>query len=271
MIAPRPLVLVGCGNMGSALLRGFLGAPGTDLSVHIVAPHQYKARPFLTDDRVSWYESPDHLPPLTAGAIYIFAVKPQILSDVLPLYAHRITDQDLCISVAAGKTVSFFESFLGSRAPCVRAFPNTPTAIGRGIFLCYTKNSAVQKTVTTLLQPLGSVHWFADEDMLHGAASLAASGPAFVFQFAESLAAAGVSVGGLSPELSEALVAELLIGTAAYLESSGKSPAYLRAQVTSPQGMTAAGIQVLQKNGALESLLTDMLNKTMARSRELVP
>lgn len=264
----RPVVLVGCGRMGGALLSGFLRSEQDVSHFHVVCPNRGRLDAFLPNGRITWHGGPESLPPFPGGAVYIFAVKPQVLGDVLPAYGALMGEKDLCVSVAAGKTIDFFQGFLGDKPRYVRAFPNTPAAIGQGIFLCYTPHADDRSFITQLLTSLGSVHWFDHEETLHPAASLAASGPAFVFQFVESLIEAGTHL-GLSPSVARELSIELFIGSAAYLGGRGQAPADLCREVASPQGMTAAGLGVLQGQGRLTALLIETLFATVNRSREL--
>ncbi len=262
------LTLVGCGNMGSAMLKSWLKTEQLSGGITIISPHKPSAEPYLQDPRCRWTPSPEKV--VKAPDFLIFAVKPQVLPEILPLYKNIAGPDTLILSVAAGKPLAFYKTYFGA-LPFIRLMPNTPAAVGKGIILAVPNETVSpfhEKAADLLLSPLGALHWLRDEALFDAYSALTGSGPAFVFAFAEALGEAARET-GLDPALSVQLAEELLIGSAAYLESSSKSAAELRQEVTSPKGMTEAGLVRLISEGRLKDLLKETLKAAAERAREL--
>lgn len=259
------IVLIGFGNMGRALVAGWLSnglQPGR-LTVVDPAPDaagragELGIRHATVPAEVS--EPID---------VAVLAVKPDRIEAVL----QELPPASLYLSIAAGRSLSELEQAVGrGDAALVRAMPNTPAAVGKGITgLCANRHvSAVQReTAAGLLSAVGSVEWLEDETLMDALTAVSGSGPAYVFLLIECLAAAGVEA-GLPAELAARLATQTVSGAGAYAESAGVDAATLRQQVTSPNGTTAAALAVLQNEDVLKKLLRDAVAAAAERSREL--
>ena len=177
----------------------------------------------------------------------------------------------MILSVAAGKTIHYFEDQLNIKQPIIRAMPNTPAAIGKGITVC-TANKLVsddQKNIcTTLLETVSVVEWIDDESLMDAVTALSGSGPAYVFYMVEAMAAAGESI-GLSEELSKKLARHTVSGAGALLEASDEEVSQLRINVTSPGGTTAAALDVLMSDEGIAKIMRRAMQDAKARSKEL--
>ena len=259
------ILLVGCGKMGSALLNGWLsqGTPAGQVSV---------VEPMLPDlpDGVSGYAEAAALAADYRPAAVVFAVKPQSMDDVLPAYAKYAGPETVFLSIAAGKPIGYFEAALADGA-IVRAMPNTPAAVGRGItVLCANARvSAAQRTLCTrLMESVGEVAWIDDEALMDAVTGLSGSGPAYVFHLVEAMAAAGEAA-GLSKDLASQLARATVAGSGELLTQSPEPAGTLRENVTSPGGTTAAALEVLMGPNGLTQLMTAAIARATERSREL--
>lgn len=255
------VLLVGCGRMGGALARGWVGSE--DVAVFDpVAPAMEGTRALPS------IEEAQALPgPLSV----VIAVKPQVLGNVLPGLRPLADAGALILSIAAGATLATLARTLGEGARLVRAMPNTPAAIGRGItaaFAAPTVDRAGRDRVTGLLRAVGDVVWLEDEAQMDAVTAVSGSGPAYFFRFTEALARAGEEA-GLSPELAMKLARATFIGAGALAESSDEALATLRQQVTSPGGTTAAALARFDSEGSLDGVVEDAVQAAAARSREL--
>lgn len=259
----RGLVLVGCGRMGSALLRGWLGQGLSPASVHVVDP---AAADWLAERGVAT-EGP--MPP--DPAVLVLAVKPQMMPDVLPELRAMGQGGTLILSVAAGVTLATYEqAFPG--AAIVRAMPNTPAAIGQGITAIVGNaraDAAQLRLAEGLMAAVGRVVRLDDEAQMDAVTAVSGSGPAYVFHLIEALAAAGEAEGlpaALSLDLARATVA----GAGALAMSGNEPPARLREAVTSPGGTTAAGLaHLMDETAGLPPLIRRTVAAAAARGREL--
>ena len=263
-ISDRGLVLLGCGKMGSAMLAGWLKgglAPG---AVHVIDPHPSE---WLAGTGVS-VNGP--LP--AAPAVVVVAVKPQMMGAALPQLAAMGTGETLFVSIAAGTTLATYAEILGPRAPVVRAMPNTPAAIGRGItaIIGNARASAADLGLAEgLLAAVGQVVRLADESQMDAVTAVSGSGPAYVFHLIETLAAAGVAE-GLAPDLAMRLAKATVGGAGQLAEEAAEDPAQLRVNVTSPGGTTAAALAVLMDPEAgFPALLPRAVKAAADRGREL--
>jgi len=265
------LLLVGCGKMGGAMLQGWLdqGTPAQDVT--IVEPNAAAAQDFVERLGVNAVAAADQLPAGYAPDVVVVAVKPQIMGDVLPPYAKLVAVNPVFLSIAAGKTIASFEAILGAGAAVVRAMPNTPASVGRGITVgCPNANvsDAQAAACKTLLGAVGQVEWVADEALLDAVTALSGSGPAYIFLLAEAMGHAG-RMAGLSPELADKLARATVAGAGELLHQSLLPAATLRENVTSPGGTTAAALDVLMANPGLKELMTDAIAAATQRSRDL--
>ena len=271
LTASRPLLLVGGGKMGEALLAGWLAQGlGTD-AVLIVEPDASRRQYMAASHGVRVVASPDEFAEAPTPGALLLAVKPQMMDAALPAYAGLPAADTLVLSIAAGKPVALFEQALGSQLGVVRAMPNTPAAVGRGVIVLYANAgaSAEQRALAErLMAAVGSVHWVADEEQMHAVTAVSGSGPAYVFLMIEALAAAAVRSG-----LPETLATELARGTVSgageLARLSPESAAQLRTNVTSPSGTTAAALAVLMGPDGLAPLLERAVAAAARRSREL--
>jgi pyrroline-5-carboxylate reductase len=198
----------------------------------------------------------------------VLAVKPQVMGDVLPTVAPMRDEATLVVSVAAGITCARLGT-LGP-GPVVRAIPNTPAAVGKGMTAAFAAGASAEQVrlADALLASVGAVAWVEEEALIDAATAVSGSGPAYVFHLVEALAAAGVAE-GLSEDVAAALARQTVIGAGALLERSTLDPGTLRSNVTSPGGTTAAALSVLMETGALTDLMTRAVRAAAVRSREL--
>jgi pyrroline-5-carboxylate reductase len=257
--------------MGGALLAGWLdqGIAATDVT--IVEPNKDAAEDFVQRLGVNAVTSHEALPENFAPDVVVVAVKPQIMSDVLPPYAKLAAAGPVFLSIAAGKTIQSFEVILGSSAAIVRAMPNTPASVGRGITVgCPNANvsDAQAALCKKLLSAVGEVEWVHDEGLLDAVTAVSGSGPAYIFLLAEAMGHAG-RMAGLDAELSDKLARATVAGAGELLHVSPLPASTLRENVTSPGGTTAAALEVLMGPDGLKQLMTEAILAATRRSREL--
>jgi pyrroline-5-carboxylate reductase len=257
------VLLIGCGRMGGALLKGWRESKAVDSAV-VVDP----ALPSVPADAVvaSLADISGALP-----KTILIAVKPQMLDQVMPALAERLPDGALVISIAAGKPIAYFADRLGKPAAIIRTMPNTPAAIGRGITVCCAGpgvSAAERATADRLMKAVGEVAWIDDEALMHAVTAVSGSGPAYVFHLIEVLEAAAKAA-GLPPELAAKLSRATVTGAGELARQSPDDPAKLRADVTSPGGTTAAALGVLMGEKGLTDLMTRAVAAATARSEEL--
>ena len=275
VMAPRPrkgkagtLILVGCGQMGSAMLRGWMVR---DAAARFIAiePAGLPSS-FVDATSIAWHAAAEELPDdLTPDAV-VFAVKPQIINDVLPAYRRWVRPQTLFLSIAAGITISGIARHLGEAA-IIRTMPNTPAAIGRGITVaCANPLVTLEQRglCEALLAAIGESAWVEDEALLDPVTAVSGSGPAYVFLLIEALAEAGEHA-GLPADLALRLARETVAGSGELARLSQGNPARLREAVTSPGGTTRAALDVLMAKDGLARLLDRAVAAATKRSREL--
>ena len=265
-----PLVLVGAGKMGGALLAGWLGEGLDPGSVFIQDPAPSEEISGLAKEQgVHLNAGGDALP--GPPAVMVLAVKPQVMNEVLPPLGPLVGANTVVLSIAAGITISGMEKHLGGEAAIVRSMPNTPAAIGRGISVACANGNVTtdQKThCDALLHAIGAVAWTEDEAMLDSVTAVSGSGPAYVFLLAECLEQAGIDA-GLPHDLAKQLAQATVTGAGELLKRSELKPADLRKNVTSPGGTTAAALDVLMGEDAFKELLSQAVAAAAKRSREL--
>ena len=264
-MADNPILLVGCGKMGGALLAGW--------RERRVAQTFVVVEPALTTApgaEIALHPTPATLPQSLAPAAIVFAVKPQSLAEVAPAY-RGFAGRAPFLSIAAGKTLAFFARALGPDAAVVRAMPNTPAAIGRGIAVACANRAvdgAARALCDRLLAAVGEVAWVEDEALLDAVTAVSGSGPAYVFLLIECLAKAGVAA-GLPEPLALQLARATVAGSGELARQSPESAAALREAVTSPGGTTRAALDVLMGRDGLEPLMAAAVAAATRRSREL--
>lgn len=264
----RPLVLVGAGKMGGALVSGWL-ADGLDpAAVRVIDPGP-PADTAAVLAKAGIAAAPALAPGTLAGAL-VLAVKPQMMAAVLPGLAAAAGSGTLVLSIAAGTRTATLDAAFPA-ADIVRAMPNTPAQIGRGISVAVggaRLGGEGRAMATALLKAAGAVEWIADEGLMDAVTAVSGSGPAYVFLMSEYLASAGVAA-GLPADLADRLARATVSGAGALMTASGEDPATLRRNVTSPNGTTAAALSVLMADPGLERLLREAVAAALRRSREL--
>jgi pyrroline-5-carboxylate reductase len=262
----KTIVLVGAGKMGAAMLQGWLVRGLDPAKLAVLEPQPADDITALNARGVTINASNNAA---EAGAIVI-AVKPQVADTVVPPLAAMVGASTVVVSIMAGKTLGFLERALPNAA-IVRAMPNTPAAIGRGITVAVpnARVSGAQRDLAhRLLAATGKVEWIADEKLMDAVTAVSGSGPAYVFLLAESLTRAGIAA-GLPPDLAATLARETVAGSGELLHLSPLDPATLRQNVTSPGGTTAAALEVLMAAGGLDPLLAKAIAAAAKRSRDL--
>jgi pyrroline-5-carboxylate reductase len=265
-ISDRDLVLLGCGKMGTALLEGWLARGLAPAAVTVLEPRPSARLEALAAQGLRLNAE---LP--SAPAVAVLAVKPQAMGEALPRLAALGNGTTLFVSIAAGTPIRSLESALGVRTPIVRAMPNTPAAIGRGITALVGNPQAGADALAlaeALMQAVGQTVRLSDERLMDAVTAVSGSGPAYVFLMIEALAAAGEAE-GLGRELALTLARATVAGAGALAESSQKAPAELRIDVTSPGGTTAAALAVLMQDDGLPALMRRAVAAAAARGREL--
>jgi pyrroline-5-carboxylate reductase len=257
------IVLAGAGKMGGAMLTGWL-AGGLD------PKHVIVVEPYPSDEIKALAAKGVRLNPAAVAAeTLVVAVKPQTFREAGPMLRPFVGASTLVVSIMAGTKIAALEEVCGGMA--VRAMPNTPAAIGRGITVAVpAKNvSAAQRaTADALLRATGSVEWVEDERLMDAVTAVSGSGPAYVFLLAEELARAGVEA-GLPAELATKLARETVAGSGELLHRSDQPAATLRQNVTSPGGTTAAALEVLMAEDGLQQLMIRAIVAATKRSIEL--
>jgi pyrroline-5-carboxylate reductase len=197
-------------------------------------------------------------------------LKPQVAAQALPALTPLISASTVVVSIMAGRTLQFLSGSLARPCAIVRAMPNTPAAIGRGITVAVSRqaNAAQRDLAHRLLAATGAVEWIEDESLMDAVTAVSGSGPAYVFLLAETLAQAGVAA-GLPAPLAAKLARETVAGSGELLHRSPLDAAILRKNVTSEGGTTAAALAVLMGQNGLAGLMTKAIAAATARSREL--
>ena len=266
-----PLLLAGAGKMGGALLSGLI-ARGLDaklVRVQDPAPPSEVAA-MLAQHGITAEARVEKLD--RAPGVIIVAVKPQMMDAVFPALAKLAGPSTVVLSIAAGRSLASFEAYLPAGIAVVRAMPNTPAAIGRGITVCVANAaaSAPQRALCdALLSAVGEVAWIDDERHMDAVTAVSGSGPAYVFLLAECMAEAGRAA-GLDADLAMRLACATVSGSGDLLHQSELDPATLRKNVTSPGGTTAAALGVLmQSPGGLKEIMIEAVAAAAVRGRDL--
>ncbi len=263
-IGRRGLVMLGCGKMGSAMLEGWLNGGLPASSVHVLDPNPSQ---WLRETGVVVNgDLPD------SPAVVLLAVKPQIMADALPSVNRFGGGATLFLSIAAGTPISTFEAALGQNTRIVRSMPNTPAAIGKGITAIVGNAASGAEDLDmaeTLLSSIGQVVRLETEDQIDAVTGVSGSGPAYVFYMIDALAAAGEAE-GLPADLAMSLAKATVAGAGALAASAEETPEQLRINVTSPNGTTQAGLEVLMdETTGLSPLIRRTVGAASDRSREL--
>ncbi|MEK9905679.1 MAG: pyrroline-5-carboxylate reductase [Rhodospirillales bacterium] len=263
------VLLVGCGKMGGALLAGWRANNAADSFV-VVEPMQQSLTDILGVSGVTVVKEFSEIPGDFKPNAIVMAVKPQAMNEVAPPYAD-LAKSALTLSIAAGTPIAFFEKIFGADAAIVRAMPNTPAAIGRGMSVLCANAAASdgQKNLSeVLMQAAGAVEWISDEGLMDAVTALSGSGPAYVFHLIEAMAAAGQAL-GLDAELAAKAALETVAGAGELARQARETPSVLRQNVTSPGGTTAAALSVLMAENGMSKLMEKAMTAARDRGREL--
>lgn len=268
---PVKVVLAGCGNMGYAMLAGWVKSgrlAATD--VFVVEPNdELRARA----EQLGCAAASD-ASSVRDGAtpdLVVLAVKPQVIREVTASYKRFGEGATTFLSIAAGTPMATFENVLGAKTPIVRCMPNTPAAIGKGMMVTFANShvsAGAKSFIDGLLAASGEVASIDDEALMDAVTAVSGSGPAYIFHFIECLTAAAEQV-GLPPETAKLLAMQTVYGAASLAAESREEPATLRKQVTSPNGTTAAALSVLMGEDRLKTLVGEAVEAARARSVEL--
>jgi pyrroline-5-carboxylate reductase len=267
------IALIGGGHMGGALAAGWLRTKRSGVTAdRLVIVDPSPGEPVQDLVEKHGVRCVDALDAALAAEmdLVVLAVKPQALETVAAPLAPLLGKDTALISIMAGVSLNRLSMAFGDRA-IVRVMPNMPASVGAGVSVCVTNEAggALEKTVTKLFKPVGSVEWVKDERLIGAVTAVSGSGPAYVFLLAEALAGAGTAE-GLPRDLAEKLARETIIGAGALLASSDKSPQELRRSITSPGGTTQAALDALMgSGGGLPELVRNAVNAAERRSRQL--
>jgi pyrroline-5-carboxylate reductase len=262
-----PLILVGAGKMGGAMLEGWLGLGLDPTNLIVIDPQPSK-------DVVARTALGLRLNPKLGGmkaAAVVIAIKPQLAPEVVPTLSSLIDASTIVVSIMAGRTLAFLQQETPAGAAIVRAMPNTAAAVGRGITVAAANRAAAgskRELADRLLRVTGGVEWINDESLLDAVTAVSGSGPAYFFLLVESLARAGAAA-GLPLDLAQRLARATAIGAGELLHRSPLDAASLRVNVTSPGGTTAAALDVLMDKNGLDPLLERAVNAATQRSHTL--
>ncbi len=269
MAAPHSLLLIGAGKMGGAMLEGWLKQGMAPSQITVVDPFPSERMHALAQHGLRLSPAVE-----TIGAAdgIVLAIKPQMLDSATALLQAVVTPQTLLISVLAGKTIANLRDRAPQARAIIRAMPNTPAAVGRGITGCAASaetTEAQKATATALLSAIGRVEWVEHEGLIDAVTALSGSGPAYVFHLVEAMAAAGEKA-GLPGDLAMRLARATVEGAGELLFQEPETPAaVLRQNVTSPGGTTAAALGVLMAEHGLTPLMTKAVAAARLRAEEL--
>lgn len=263
-VTENGLVLLGCGKMGSAMLKGWLDDGLPPASVWVVDPNPSD---WL---RATGVRLNEDLP--AAPAVVLIAVKPQMMADALPSLKAMGAGATLFISVAAGITIATYEDILGPRTPIIRAMPNTPAAVNRGVTAIIGNAAASGDHVALaqdLLSAVGQVVTLESEAQMGAVTAISGCGPAYTFHLIEVMAAAGVA-NGLAPDLALQLAKATVAGAGHLAEKAEEDPGQLRVNVTSPNGVTQAALEVLMdEERGFPKIMAEAVTAAILRDKEL--
>ena len=270
LAAGGPLLLIGCGKMGGALMAGWLAGGLSADNVTVVEP-QPEAAAAAGAKGVTVVGELAAVPEDMTPAVVMLAVKPQQMDAIVPSLARFAGPDTVFLSIAAGTTIAYLAEHLSAAAAIVRAMPNTPAAVGRGmtVLVANPRVSAAQRGLCgALLSAVGEVAWVEDEALLDPVTAVSGGGPAYVFLLIETLAQAGIEA-GLPEDLAMRLARVTVAGAGELVHRSDQPAKVLRENVTSPAGTTLEALKVLMAQDGLQPLMTRAIAAATRRSREL--
>ncbi len=265
------LLLVGCGNMGRALLERWVDWPSHEFDITIIERDEAAAASLNTFNDVTVCSDFDKIPDNYLPDVVILAVKPQTLEAVMPICSELFGQRTLYLSIAAGKTISFYQRHLGPQAHVVRAMPNTPAMVGQGITALVASGAtheSEKEYAIELMRAVGEVVWLEDEKKMDVVTAISGSGPAYVFYFMEAMMRIAVDA-GLKPETAKALVMHTVHGSSELAFMHRGEISELREQVTSPGGTTEAALSRMMRSGGMLDILQDGVHAAIERAEEL--
>ena len=258
--------------MGSAMLKGWLADPGLNAQFTIIEPNAKNLGWVGAHQQVAIYG--DCEAAIAAGApasaVIVLAVKPQMMDEAIAAFGPLRDDKTAFLTIAAGIPTSWLKARLGVHSPVLRAMPNTPAAIGKGVTALFAADAPadIVALATTLLSAVGTVVMLDDESLMDAVTALSGSGPAYVFLLAETMTAAGIKA-GLPADLARQLAEATVSGAGALIDGSDEPPSQLRINVTSKGGTTAAALSVLMAENGMEELMARAILAARDRSIEL--
>jgi pyrroline-5-carboxylate reductase len=267
----EPLLLLGAGKMGGALLDGWLenGLRGSQVTVVDPGLDEHRRAELGRSGVRLAQRAEDAAGPQYAAAV--IAVKPQMIADTLPGLPALTGPDTIVLSVAAGLRIEALQAPFGPAQPVVRAMPNTPAQVGQGMTVAVANAQVTgpqRAVIDALLGAVGQVAWTEDESLMDAVTAVSGSGPAYVFLLTECLAEAGRNA-GLPFDLAEQLARQTVVGAGALMAGSPLPASTLRQNVTSPNGTTAAALSVLMSDDGLQPLLSRAVERAKQRSVEL--
>lgn len=260
----QTLVLIGCGHMGRALLSGWLKA---NLPYHfiVVDPGLKAKESFDLHDNLEWVQSPEKITGEVAA--YIFAVKPQVLEQVIEKYT--FSKQSVLISIAAGVSSGKLKTLSG-KEEVVRLMPNLGATVGQSMTVGFSSivDEKTKELVKALCESIGVFSWVGSDAEVDIATAVSGSGPAYFYYLVELLAQSAKDL-GIAPEVATKLATQTLVGAGAILHETKKSASILRQEVTSPNGTTAAGLGALGHDNRFSNLIKEAVERAYERAQEL--
>ena len=266
------MLLVGCGSMGGALLKRWVHHKLGDGHVTVVTPHEESINSYREHTRVTWVSTPEDLSFEYKPDIIVFAVKPQILADVLPHYIRYTLEGVPCVTIAAGKELQFYEKYLGQQVSLVRVMPNLASEYGLGMTAAIANPNVRNEDIAMvddLFTAAGKVLWLEDEALFHSVTSVSGCGPAYLYLLTQSLEEAARHV-GVPDEMAKVLARQTIVGAGALLEHSEDSAEILKKRVASPGGVTEVALKVLENpTKGMVTLMKEALRTATEHSQEM--
>ncbi|MBP6986381.1 MAG: pyrroline-5-carboxylate reductase [Alphaproteobacteria bacterium] len=272
MLEKTNILVVGCGSMASAMIKGWAHAGVAGKRFTVVAPREASVQDLRTVAQIDWYTKPEDLPTDFHPDAVIMAVKPQVMPTVVRAYFPYALEGSLMISVAAGLTLDFYKPFWGESAKIFRVMPNLPVAFNKGVCFGYANPSLDSSCFTyvhSLFSSLGKMLWLKDESKFDVSSAISGCGPAYAYLLVEAMTQAGAYC-GLDLVEAESMARQTIIGAGVLLDNSMDSAAVLKKKVASPGGVTQAALDVLEKPGqGLPDLMRQAIQAAVSRSKEL--
>ena len=268
----KTVILVGCGHLGTAMLSGWLknAAIAGAVDFIVIDPKAEKLAVQYPSARFA-ARLPDNLTKMDA---VVFAIRPQMVAEIIPQYSSCFGKQTLALSVAAGVTIAKIGHLLRldpAKAGIVRSMPNLPSAIGQGVTAAYATSAASKdhkNLAQQLLAALGQILWIDRESDMDAITALSGSGPAYVFALCEAMQQAAIDQ-GLAPDLAQNLARQTLIGSAAYMAQDGGDAGLLKQRMVTRGGTTDAALAVFDRNQQFQNLIGEAIAAATARAKAL--